>query len=99
MGSVFYYKNNQHEEVDFIWKVGTQIVSLIQVCCDIQGKETKTREIRALLKAGEDLGCENLILINPDLNETREETWFGITKKIQYVPIWQWLSEKEKNTS
>lgn len=90
--SVYYWKNPQQEEVDFVVKEGTKVTQLIQVCCNVQNPETKKREIRALLKAGRELKCDNLTLITEDQDEGEEEAeWFGIKGRIKCVPLWKWL--------
>lgn len=88
---IFYWKNVQHEEVDFVVKHGTGIVQLIQVCYDAKNAETKKREIRALLKAGKELNCCNLFIINGDYEAEEEAEWFGIKGKIKFMPLWKWL--------
>ncbi len=87
----YYWKNPQQEEVDFVVKEGIQIKQLIQVCYDLNNSGTKNREIRALLKAGEELHCKNLIIITSDKEGEEEHEWFGIKAKIMYIPLWKWL--------
>lgn len=96
--SVYYWKNPQQEEVDFVVKEGTKVTRLIQVCCNAQNNETKKREIRALLKAGRELKCDNLLLITEDQDEGNEEEveWFGIKGRIKCVPLWKWLLFSQK---
>ena len=88
---IFYWKNPQQEEVDFVVKQGIKIKQLIQVCYDIKNKETKKRELRALLKASEELKCRNLLVITED--KEGEEKIKG--KKIKFIPLWRWLLEKD----
>jgi uncharacterized protein len=52
--------------------------------------QTKEREVKALIKASQELKCSNLIIIN--YNEEGEEVIKD--KKIKYIPIWKWLSEE-----
>jgi len=85
--NIFYFKSRQQEEVDFVVKEGTKIKQLIQVCYDISNPDTKEREIKALLKASEELKCNNLLIISHD--KEGEEKTKG--KKIKYVPLWKWL--------
>jgi uncharacterized protein len=89
----YYWKNSQQEEVDFVVKEGTKIKQLIQVCYDIKKEETKNREIRALLKAGKDLKCNNILIINNEKEGEEDFEWFGIKKKIRFIPLWKWLLE------
>jgi len=82
-----YWKSKQQEEVDFIIREGLNVRELIQVCWDIGKRETKDREIKALLKASEELKCKNLLIITED-NES-EEIIDG--KKIVYTSLWKYL--------
>ncbi len=86
---IFYYKNQQGEEVDFVIKEGGKIKQLIQVCYDIDDYETKKREVKALVKAGSELKCKNLIIITWD--QKFEEIYKE--RKIKFVPLWEWLIE------
>lgn len=84
---MYYWKNIQHEEVDFVFKKGKEIKQLIQVCWDINEYKTKKRELKALLKASRELRCSNLLIITED-----KEGEENIDKKtIKYVPLWKWL--------
>ena len=91
--SVFYWKNPQQEEVDFVLKQGSSITALIQVCSDLQDEKTRSREVRALLKASRELGCDNLLILSERGEKTEEAEWFGMTGTIRYVPLWKWLEE------
>ena len=85
-----YYWKSQNEEVDFIVKEGVKVKQLIQVCWDISDKNTKKREIKALLKASKELKCKNLLVITKD-----EEKKERVDKKIiNYIPLWKWLLTK-----
>lgn len=90
----YYWKNQQQEEVDFVVKEGIKITRLIQVCYNLEDAETKNREVRALLKAGNELKCKNLLVITSDKEGEEELEWFGIKAKIRYIPLWKWLLEK-----
>ena len=87
-------QNPQQEEVDFVVKEGIKIKQLIQVCYNLENNDTKSREIRALLKAGEELKCTNLIVINSDKEGEEDAEWFGIKGKIKFIPLWKWLLAK-----
>ena len=84
---IFYYSNGN--EVDFIIKEKNKIKSIIQVCCNITDFITKERETKAIIKAGEELKCNNLIVITYDYeNEEKIKN-----KKIKFIPLWKWLLE------
>ncbi|MBI4981486.1 ATP-binding protein [Candidatus Woesearchaeota archaeon] len=82
-----YWKNYpQQEEVDFVVKEGS-VQQLIQVCANLDDPDTKKREVRALLKASEELCCNSLLVITECLEA---EEAIG-NKHIIYVPLWKWL--------
>ena len=86
---VYYWKDHQQNEVDFVLKRDKKIESLIQVSYINSKEEIRERETSALLKASKDLKCNNLIIITWDY-ET-EEKFEG--KNIKFVPLWKWLLE------
>ena len=89
--SIYYWKNPQQEEVDFVLKQGSSITALIQVCSDLQDEKTRSREVRALLKASRELGCDNLLILSEREEKTEVAEWFGVTGTIRYIPLWKWL--------
>lgn len=84
---IYYWHDLQEREVDFVVKKGTRIEQLIQVCWDLEEYTTRERELKALLKASEELRCEKLFIITGE--KEGEEIIHG--KKINYVPLWRWL--------
>lgn len=86
---VYYWKNPQQEEVDFIVKKGLKIRQLIQVCYDIEDTNTKNRETKALLKASKELRCKDLVVITGEKEGTEKIN----SKTIKYIPLWKWLLE------
>jgi uncharacterized protein len=91
--AIYYWKNTQQEEVDFVVKKGLQVDQLIQVCYNPQSVETTNREARALIKAGKELNCTSLLVITEDIEKHEETEWFGEKARIQYIPLWKWLLE------
>jgi len=87
----YYWKNQQQEEVDFVVKEGIKIKQLIQVCYNLENKDTKSREVRSLLKAGDELKCKNLLVITSEKEGEEEIEWFGIKGKVKFIPLWKWL--------
>jgi len=82
-----YFYSHPSYEVDFLVKEGLGIDQLIQVCYSLAGRDTKKREIKALLKASKELKCKNLIIITWD-----EEGEEKINSRIiKIVPLWKWL--------
>lgn len=86
-----YWKNQQGEEVDFVIQSGPDIKFLIQVSFDISKTKTFKREIRALLKASKELGCDRLVLITESEERNIEVEWYGIKRIIQVVPMYKIL--------
>lgn len=80
---IYYWKDAQQREVDFVLKERNKIKQLIQVSYLNSKEEIKEREIRGLLKASKELKCKNLIVITWDYE--------GEEKKIKYIPLWKWL--------
>ena len=74
-------------------KEKTKIKELIQVCFNINDQETKKREVRALIKAGKELKCNNLFVITEDYEAEEIVKWFNAKSKIKFVPLWKWLLE------
>jgi len=88
---LYYWKDPQHREVDFVVKESLNVTQVLQVCWEINRPETKIREIKALLKAMEKLKLNEGFVITQDLE--KEESIRD--KKIRYVPLWRWLSPFE----
>lgn len=86
---VYYWKDYQQNEVDFVIKKDKKIESLIQVSYINSKEEIKERETNALLKASKELRCKNLMVITWDY-ETDEKFEGEI---IKFVPLWKWLLE------
>lgn len=61
--TIYYYKDNKGNEVDFAILSEGKTTALYQVCFDLTDEETQSREVRALIKAGNTLDCQNLILL------------------------------------
>ena len=84
---VYYWKDYQQREVDFVIKEGLKVKQLIQVSYASGRDEIERREIRSLLKASEELNCKELLVITWDYEgEERVRE-----RKITFVPLWKWL--------
>jgi hypothetical protein len=87
MLEIYYWKNHEGAEVDFLLKEGVEIKDLIQVTYASGRDEIDEREVKSLLKASKETGCKNLRII----------TWNyeGIDKidnrTIKFTPLWRWL--------
>lgn len=68
--SLFYYRSRNDREVDFVTRHGAHIHQLIQVCYDMSSPKTEKREVASLIECGEELKCDNLIIVTN--NDDRE---------------------------
>ncbi|MDO8874020.1 MAG: ATP-binding protein [Methanoregula sp.] len=93
--NLYYWKNANTQEVDFVLQRSGKIIALIQVCTDLIDDKVRRREVNALLTAGRDCACENRIILTMDEEHTKAEEWFGIRGNIQYIPLWKWLKQPE----
>jgi len=89
---IYYWKDVNHREVDFLIKENLKIRQLIQVCWEVNRPETKNREIRTLLKAMKEFNLEEGLIITDDYEA--EENIQG--KKINYLPLWEWYLKEDK---
>ncbi len=79
---LFYWRDYQQREVDFVVKEGEKVKQLIQVTYELT-PENEKREIGSLLKACRELGCENLMVITWDQDEIVERSG----KKIKVMQL------------
>jgi predicted AAA+ superfamily ATPase len=70
--------------------VRKELEQLIRVTYASNKEEIKEREITALLKAGKEFGCNDLLVITWEYEA--EEVMDGID--VVYTPLWKWLVEK-----
>ena len=85
--SFYYWKTQQRWEVDFVVKERDRVIQLIQVTYVSNREEINSREIRSLLKASEELSCDDLLVITWDYEGTEEKGG----KVINFIPLWKWL--------
>jgi predicted AAA+ superfamily ATPase len=86
---IYYWKDYQQREVDFVLKEGLKVKQLIQVTYASSKDEVEKREIEALIKASKELKCKNLLVITWDY----EDELKAGNKKIAFIPLWKWLLE------
>jgi hypothetical protein len=89
---LYYWRNAQNEEVDFVIYKNREVSQLIQVCVDMTKQRVREREVRALLKASAELKCKDLLVLTADYETVEEIEWFGIKGKVRFVPLWKWLT-------
>jgi len=84
---LYYWKDAQHREVDFVVKRGQKVEALIQVCRDLHDPKVRSREIRSLHKAMTELGKEEALIITEEYEAVENVKGRTIT----YMPLWKWL--------
>ena len=84
---VFYWKDAQGYEVDFVTMKQGKIKDIVQVSFDVSEAKTKNREIRALLRALAFFNLKEGLIVTEDMEA--EETVNGCL--IRYVSIWKFL--------
>lgn len=84
-----YWKDRFGKEVDFVVRSGNVVRELIQVCYDVEHPDTKSREVNALLRASEELECDDLMVITSGYEG--EERVKG--SMIKFIPLWKYLLE------
>jgi len=84
---IYYWKDYQQREVDFVVKKGLDVVQLIQICYDITSIGTKERETKSLIRAMKEFKLTEGLIITDDFESEEEIKGF----KIKYVPMWKWL--------
>lgn len=88
---LFYWKDDQHREVDFVIKEGLKAKSLIQVCWDMRDDKTKNREFRSLSKGMKELKLSTATIITGEAEG--EEDFDG--NKAKVIPLRKWLLAQE----
>ncbi len=78
--TIYYYKDEKGNEVDFAIVEGGKTIALYQVCFDLSDEETRHREVRALVKAAAALHCQNLYLVTVEKPERLD-----LPKEIQVI--------------
>lgn len=86
---IYYYRDYSKNEVDFLILENRKIRDLIQVTNSIRENRVKEREIRALIKASNELNCQNLKIITLE----EEDEIFYENLKILVLPFWRWVIE------
>jgi len=89
-GEIYYFKTAQGYEVDFLIKEYAEITHLIQVSQTLLDKKTKKRELRALVKASDELQhTKRTKLYLLTMDESYTERIDG--KTIEVINILEWL--------
>ncbi|MCD6381687.1 MAG: ATP-binding protein [Candidatus Aenigmarchaeota archaeon] len=84
---IFYWRDYQGREVDFVIKEGTNVKALIQVSYEFN-ENTEKREIENLIEISKSLHCRNLFIVSWDV----EEKIRRMNRTIHVVPLYKWLT-------
>ena len=91
---IFYWQDYKKREVDFVIKEGKGVRELVQACAGVSDLNIRKREIVALLKASEELRCNNLSIVTFDYED--EEVIND--KRVVFKPLWKWLIKRDTVT-
>ncbi|MGB9741497.1 MAG: ATP-binding protein [Candidatus Bathyarchaeia archaeon] len=82
---IFYWRDNTGKEVDFIIRE-KEIKQLIQVTYASDISEIGKREIESIIKASNQVNCNNLTIITWDYEDEKQH----VNKKLNFTPFWKW---------
>lgn len=86
-GHLYYFKTDNGLEVDFAETSGGKVTRLIQVVQDLGEEKTKSREMRALVKAMDETGLQHGEIVTYE-----EEDCFTVSNKsIRLIPAYKFL--------
>jgi len=88
---VYYYKTKSNSEVDFAVKVKNKFQELIQVAWFLDDEENKTREIKSLYEAMEEIKINKALILTNDHKETIKNEG----KTIEILPVYEWLLDNK----
>lgn len=87
---IYYFKTVQNYEVDFLVKEKERITHLVQVSYTLTDEKTYKRELRALVRAKEELqNQQNIELLLITTDKSQDVVFEGVEIKI--VNIYEWL--------
>jgi len=86
---LYYWRDYQDHEIDFVVKKGNRIEKLIQVTSVSSIEDVNMREHRSLLIGKKMTDCHDLIIITDDAEGEVEMK----DARIRLVPLWKWLLE------
>ena len=85
-GHDVYYLNERSGECDFVVCEKNKVIQAIQVSYDISAEKTRKREIKGLLLAAKQTGCNDLLLLTDHESNVVQDS--GYTIKVQ--PVYDW---------
>ncbi|MEM2935214.1 MAG: DUF4143 domain-containing protein, partial [Candidatus Thermoplasmatota archaeon] len=87
---IYYWKDSQQNEVDFVIKEGIKVKNLVQITYASGRDEVERREINSLIKASQQLNCKDLKIITWDYEDKLK---IG-NRVIDFLPLWKWIMQK-----
>lgn len=81
--ALYYWKDKEHREVDFVVKKGFEVNQLIQVCWDYSNEKTKKREFNSLSRAMNELNVQDGLIITSEHEDEIE--WHN--HRIKVMPL------------
>ncbi len=84
---LYYWRDYQEREVDFVVKRGPKVESLVQVTYASEMDEIDRREVRGLIKGRELMRNGKLQVITWDVDAVEDVQGSTVT----FIPLWKWL--------
>ncbi len=84
---IFYWKDKEQREVDFVVKRGLKVEALIQVCWNVEDAKVRRRERSIMIKAMDEFKLKKGTIVTKDFEG--KETVDG--KSIAYIPLCKFL--------
>ena len=84
---IYYWRDYQEREVDFVIKDGRKIRQLVQATAVSEFEDIDKMTLDSLAKASKEMKCNNLLVITKDYEN--EQKLKG--KTINFIPLWKWL--------
>ncbi len=88
---IYYWKDYDEKEVDFVVKNELNVEQLIQVRYSLSDIKTKDGEINGLIRGSEKLKCDDLLVITEDYGGVENIK----NKRVIFKPLWKWLLEEK----
>ncbi|MDG6224068.1 MAG: ATP-binding protein [Candidatus Thermoplasmatota archaeon] len=82
-----YWKDTYGREVDFVLKTEGKVRLLVQSCVNLSDPQTGKRELDSIVRASEQLQCDNMLIVTQDMDSSIE--WNG--KTVRVIPLWRYL--------
>ncbi len=89
---IYFYKDENGKEVDFVVRNGDRIVKAIQVSYDMSDDRTYRREVESLFSAMDKFDLKESIIVSQDNGDTIERN----NKKIRVVSLLDFLLDRYK---